>query len=58
MNLDNNINNNTYNIMEKENINRGNLNIELKNKTSSNLKNFIVNVNNNGKFVIQSLSVN
>jgi hypothetical protein len=46
-----NINNKEDNLNEKENLEKDNLNIEMKNRTSSNLKNFIVN-NNDGKFLI------
>jgi len=46
-----NINNKENKLNEKENLDKDKLNIEMKNRTSSHLKNFIVNVNN-GKFLI------
>lgn len=53
-NNDNQNNNKNYNF-EKENMCKDNLNIELKNRTSSNLKNLIVNVNDGIVFKIKSL---
>lgn len=55
-NQNNDNDNKENNLPEKNNIDKDNLNIELKNRTSSNLRNFIVNVNDGILYLIYSFS--
>lgn len=51
-NKNSNLNNNNFDNIKSENLDKeNNFNVEMKNRTSSNLKNFIVNVNE-GKFFL------